>query len=196
MKAHIRILVVVLGLGLLGGLGLLVGRTLWVQHRSVLAQQGLEFVPDVAQRIQDFHRVQVRDGRKVWEIVASEARYLAEEQRVEVSGPELQLYLGDGRRVGIKGAAGTVTLNGKELRTVELTGSIEVTVADYTVLADAAIYDRARDSISAPGEVHISGGDLEARGSGLEVEVGAQRLRLRRDVRMTLDTKNGSKGDA
>jgi len=159
---------------------------LWNQSRAELDEKALDLLPAVAQRIEDFHRVQVRDGRKEREIVAREARYFDEREQVVVREPWLRVYLRDGRSVGVKGEEGTVSLAGKELDSVELAGDIRVTLADYEVRAEYARYDRHRDVISAPAMVSITGGDIEARGGGLEVDVRAQRLRLQRDVHMTL----------
>jgi LPS export ABC transporter protein LptC len=195
-KKSVRNLVVLLVVGLVGVLVALVGRAVLVHRQSDLAQKGLDFIPEVAQRIQDFHRVQVRDGRKVWEIAAAEARYFDEEQRVDVREPNLQLYLSDGKQVGIKGSSGRVSLDGKELKSVELEGGIEVSLANYKVETEYAVYDRARDLISAPGGVRISGSDLQAQGGAMEVEVGTQQLRLRRDVHMTLIPNGGAHGGA
>jgi len=42
-------------------------------------------LPNVAQRIQNFHRVKVDNGRKVWEVSAREAQYLENEEVVVVA---------------------------------------------------------------------------------------------------------------
>jgi LPS export ABC transporter protein LptC len=186
MKARLRIVILLALTVLLGGMGWLVFRALETNEKFELAQKVLELVPDAAQRIQDFRRVQVRDGRKEWEIAAREARYFDEEQRVLVREPMVRLYLTDGRVVGIRGDEGVVLLDGRELRSVDLTGAIEVTLAEYTVRTAAAHYDRGADTIRAPGGVEISGGELDARGTGMEVDVRTQKLRLLDEVQMIL----------
>lgn len=186
MKARLRIAVFLAIVVLLGGMGLLVRRVLMTNTEFELAQKALELVPDAAQRIQNFHRVQVRDGRKQWEIAAAEARYFDDEERVVVRRPMVRLYLEDGRAVGVSGEEGVVSLDGGELRSVDVTGGIEVTLADYTVRTDSAHYDRARDLITAAGGVEISGHDLDARGTGMQVEVAQQKFRLLQDVQMVI----------
>lgn len=186
MKARLRIALFLALVVLLGGMGFLVRRALLTNTEFELAQKALELVPDAAQRIQNFHRVQVRDGRKEWEIAADEARYFADEKRVVVRRPMVRLYLEDGRSVGVTGAEGVVALDGAELRSVDVTGGIEVTLADYTVRTESAHYDRERDLITAAGGVEISGGDVDARGTGMQVEVGQQKFRLLQDVQMVI----------
>jgi LPS export ABC transporter protein LptC len=177
-------------------MALLVRSALRTNAEFELAQKALELVPDAAQRIKNFHRVQVRDGRKEWEIAAEEARYFEAEQRVVVRRPMVRLYLDDGRSVGVSGAEGVVSLDGKELRGVEVNGGIEVTLADYVVRTASAHYDRARDLITAEGGVEISGADIDARGTGMQVEVGAQRFRLLDDVQMVVKPQGGDGGAA
>ncbi len=170
--------------GLLLGMGIMVGRVMWQQGKATLARQALDLLPGVAQRIEDFHRVEVRDGHKVWEIAAAEARYFEAERRVVVRQPMVRLYLDDGRSVGLKGDEGTVSLDGKDLDSVELSGSIEVTLADYTVRTDYARYDRRSDRIEAPGQVQITGKSIDAVGGSMEVDVAEQTLRLLKNVQM------------
>ena len=136
MKARLRIAIFFALIVLLGGMALMVRRAFNTNTQFELAQKALDLVPDAAQRIQDFHRVQVRDGKKEWEIAAAEARYLEDEHKVVVRAPMVRLYLKDGRSIGIRGDEGVVLLDGKELRSVDLSGAVEVTLADYIVRTD------------------------------------------------------------
>ena len=65
-------LVVLSVLGLLGGVA--ATRLTRARLERELARQAADLLPDVAQRIQNFHRMKVDKGRKVWEVAASEAR--------------------------------------------------------------------------------------------------------------------------
>jgi len=169
---------------LLGTVGFLVGRSLWRQHRQDLVRQGLEFLPGVSQHIQDFRRVKVKDGRKVWEVAAQDAQYFDEDKTVVVRGAVLQWFLKDGRTVGLRGAEGRIVLEGREVSRIELTGDIQVSLADYTVSAERAVYDQKHESIAAPGPVEITGKALHVHGDGMEVDVDAQRLTLLHKVSM------------
>jgi LPS export ABC transporter protein LptC len=186
MRKHLRLAVIGVVVLLLGGLGFLVARSMVEQRQQELMQAGLDLLPEVAQRIQDFHRVETRDGRKVWEVAAREAQYLEERQEVVVKEPMVRLYMKDGRTVGLSGVAGRVRLAGREVRQVELDGAIELQFAGYVARTERAVYERTTDRISSPGAVEISGRELELKGDRMEVDVGAQRLRLFRNVTMTL----------
>jgi LPS export ABC transporter protein LptC len=186
MKRRIQLSMIALIVVLLGGVGFLVGRTLWRQHRRDLAQKGLEFLPGVSQHIRDFHRVKIQDGRKVWEISAQDAQYFKEENLVVVRSAVMGLYSRDGQSIGLKGDEARIVLHGRDVDRVELNGSIELTAADYLVRTDSATYDHTRNLISTSGKVEISGEGLELRGDRMEVQVGAERVTLFHNVSMRL----------
>lgn len=172
---------------LLGGIGFLVGRSLWQQHQRELTQRGLEFLPGVSQHIRDFHRVKVQDGRKVWEVSARDAQYFQEDNLVVVREAAMDLYLRDGRTVGLKGDEARIILDGRDVQRVELTGAIEVRASDYVVRTDRAVYDHAQDLISAPGAVEITGRALQLRSDRMEVHVNSERVNLFQHVAMRVE---------
>jgi LPS export ABC transporter protein LptC len=186
MRKPLRLTVIALVASLLFGIGALVGRSLWQQHRQDVARATLEFLPGVSQHIQDFHRVKVQDGRTVWEVAAADAQYKEDEQTIVVRDAALQLFLADGRRLGLQGMEGQILLDGREISRVDLDGAIQLTFADYVMRTEHATYDHQKRMISTPGVVNISGGALQVRGDRMEVEVDAERLTLRDNVSMQI----------
>lgn len=186
MRTRARRFVVALVVLLLATGGGLLARHLWKQKKSDLARQALDLLPNVAQRIRDFHRVKVDNGRKVWEVSAKEARYHEDEEMVVVTEPMVSFFLEDGRVVALRGNEGKVYLGGRDLQLVELVGEIEVELGDYAVRAEYASYDRRTDVVIAPGKVEISGDTFDMRGQQMEVTVGSQRLILSGGVETTL----------
>lgn len=184
MKKHLRVSVAVAIAVLLAGVGFLVGRSLWQQRAEDLARGDLEFLPGVSQHMTDFHRVKVQDGRKVWEISAQDAQYFDEDKTVVVRQATMQLYLKDGRMVGLKGTEARVLLEGRDVARVEMSGDIQVSLADYVVHTQRATYDHAQQRIFAPGTVEISGHALQLDGDGMEADVQNQHVRLLHHVSM------------
>jgi len=186
MKKHARMVVIAAAVLLVAGIAWMVAGSLRAQWRREVTQTGLDLLPQVAQRIQDFHRVKTQDGRKVWEVAAREAQYLDEAHQVLVKEPLVHLFLKDGRDVGLSGHEGRILLDGRELDQVDLRGSIEVEFGGYTAHAEQAVYRHADNLISSSEPVEIFGRALELRGERMEVDVGSQTLRLFRRVTMTL----------
>jgi len=186
MRKRLRLTVITLVVLLLAGIGALVTRSLWQQHGRDVARAGLEFLPGVSQHIQDFHRVKVQDGRKVWEVSADDAQYKEEEKTIAVRGAALELFLKDGRMLGLRGANGQILLDGRELTRVDLDGAIQVTFAEYVVRTEHATYDHQQQTISTAGAVEISGRALEVRGDRMDVDVAGEKLILQHHVSMQI----------
>ena len=186
MRKYLRLALALAFLVAVGSVGALVARSMWKQHRAELLQTALEVLPGVSQHIQDFRRVKMKDGRKVWEVAAADAQYFDESNTVVVRGAVLSWYLEDGRRIGLEGDQGRIVLDHGDVSRVELDGGIEVYLADYKVHADSAVYDRTTDLITAPGEVEITGDALELRGKKMQVHVKNQKLSLEQDVSMVM----------
>jgi len=187
MKRRLRFTVVALVVVLLGGVGVLIARSVWEQRKRTIVPDMLELVAGVSQHIQDFRRVKVKDGRKVWEVSAKDGQYFEEEKTVVVRGAIMEWYLEDGRTVGLRGDEGRIVLDGREVTRVELRGDIQVSLADYVVRTDSAAYDNDQQTITAMGRVEVSGRALQLNGDGLEVDVDRQRLRVLHNVSMRID---------
>jgi len=196
MRWRLRIVLMLGMLGMLAGIATLAVRAMRRPRVSDLAALAADYLPHVAQRIQNFHRVSVRNGRKVWEIAARDARYFERERKVVVRRPMVRFYLAGGEEIRIAAEEGTVWLDGRELRAVDVQGSIELTLDGYRVTANSARYERASGRIFAPEGVVIEGKQLAARGDAVEIDIADRRLRLLRRVDMELRPRDGNQTPA
>lgn len=187
MRKSLRFAILASVVLLLSGVGFLVARSLWQQHGREGGPAGLEFLPGVSQHIQDFHRVKLQDGHKVWEISADDAQYFQEDNVVVVRNATLELQLRDGRAIGLKGDEARIELAGQDVSRVVLTGAIQVTASEYIVRTDHAIYDHARRVITVPDPVDIAGRALQLRGDTMEVDVDTEIVKLAHNVSMHLE---------
>ena len=170
----------------LGGIGLATWQNVRARQPRTVADLGADFLPDVAQHLQTFKRVKLKDGKAVWEVKAEDARYL-DGGEVIVRKPEVIFYIDDGaRRARLVGAEGRLTLQGKELSAVTLEGDVVLVLDDLEFRTEQARYDHAADRIAAPGLVTIHGKTLDVRGHGMEVDVTPRRVRLLGDVHTVL----------
>ena|SRR5438445_4563990 len=172
---------------LLGAVGVQLVRSQWQQHLRGLRSAQLDFLPEAAQRIQNFRRVKMDGDRKAWEVAAREAQYFEDDQEVKVEGPEVSLYLkGDQGMVSIRCEQGKLFLSGRDMDRAELEGAIEVRFKDYLVKTGRAVYERASDTVVAPQAVSITGDGLAVTGKRMTVEMEAQRLHLEGAVETVL----------
>lgn len=170
------------------GVGALVGRSLWQQHKRDIIERGLvKMLPGVSQRIQNFRRVKMEDGRKVWEVSADDARYMEDQSMIVVHKPVVAWFLHDGREVGLRGEDGRIHLDEHDLRRVEVEGPILVSLADYQLRTTGAVYDHSDGLITSSSDVEITGKAMDLRGQGMEVDIEGQRLRVLHNVSMRLE---------
>ena len=171
----------------LGGIGYLVSLNVWARRVDPQWELGRDFLPQVAQRIQDFRRVKVEKGRTVWEITAKDAQYFDQTSQVVVHAPRMTFFLDDGKRTAhVEGDEGRLALDGQEVQSLTLRGNVAVTLDDMHFETDEATYVRARDVITTSASVTMRSPTLEVRGRGMEIEVGPQHVRLLEDVQTTL----------
>jgi LPS export ABC transporter protein LptC len=173
-------------------LGFVLGRTM-LARREQAAGGSTHLRADVSQRIRDFRRVKVKDGRTVWELTAREAEYFEAEGQVVVERPRVSFFGADGQSVEVRGREGRVYVSeGTRLDKIELGGGIEVRVADYVLRTDKAIWVQEHDVIVSPGHVEISGAQLALDGEGMLVDLAHQKVQLLRGVKTTLRGEGGA----
>ena len=195
-KSRLRVVLLAVVAAALTGIGVATWQNVRARQPRTVADLGADFLPDVAQHIQSFRRVKVKDGKAVWEVEADDAQYTDNNQQVIVQKPRVTFHLeGEGRRAELVGAEGRLTLDGKELSAVTIEGDVVLLLDELEFRTDRATYDRAADRIAAPGVVTIRGKTLDVRGNGLEVDVTPKRVRLLRDVHTVL-RNDATKKDA
>jgi len=182
-RIRLRTALLVVVAAALGGIAYLVSRSVAARRGGPLQALGKDFLPQVAQRIRDFRRVKVEDGRTVWQITAKDAQLLKERNEIIVREPEMRFFLEQGgREAFVRGTEGSILLDGSELRAITLRGGVVVRLDDLELQTTEATYDRSRDLITSPEQVRIRGRTLEVEGRGMEVQVEPQQLRLLEDV--------------
>jgi LPS export ABC transporter protein LptC len=171
-----------------GAVGVQLARSQWAQHLRSLRTRELDFLPQVAQRIQNFRRVKMEGDRKVWEVAAREAQYFEEDRQIVVDAPEVNFFAKDDQGVvSVKGKQGKILLDGREMERVDLDGSIELRFRDYLVRTDSASYTRADDSVVSPGAVVVTGNGLALSSDRMTVEMESQHVRFEGKVKTVLE---------
>ena len=172
------------------GVGYLLHSSLESQKGNQVDRTSLEgMLPDAVQWIQNFHRIEIRDGKKAWELEADEAQYLQDQNQVVVRKPRTTLYMKDGEKVTVNGDQGSVEFNGKDLQKAMLHDNVEIHVRGFVIRAGDAVYDRTTEKILAQGPVTIDGEQLQVAGNDMTVWVKESRFELEKYVRVTLSPK-------
>lgn len=147
----------------------------------------------VSQRMSEFRRIKMKDGRKVWEIAARQARYLTDSNTVVIDSPEISFYFQDGETVELNCREGTIHLHEEtqDLVRIDLNGGLTMQVGDVSFTTDRAVYDHQDNTIVSDGVLNVAGEGFTAAGRGYSVTVDTKRLVLDADVRTTMTRKVG-----
>lgn len=193
-REQIRFVIALVVVASLGMVGYYVTTSLKAQRQQEqdLTKWVADVVPEAAQRMQNFRRAKIRDGKKVWEIAARQARYSQENNEIVVEGPEVSLYMKDGDVIALRCQEGRVHLDGdEEVSRMELSGNLEIRINDLVITTPSAEYNSEQNTIASSGPVRIVGRGLEVEGQGYSVNVSEKRLTLNADVRTTVTKGEG-----
>jgi len=148
---------------------------------------GEQVIPELLQRIRDFHRVVTRRGEKILEISAKEASYYRDRAAIEILEPRL-VFFHENERVGsIEADKGTLVIDNTELASADLAGNVHLTLTKFEISADSMRYDRRQEQIRAGGLTKVRSPELELEGRDMLFDLRAQKLTVDAGVAMKLE---------
>ena len=133
--------------------------------------------------LKDFHRVEVRNGRPVWEISAEEANHFAKDSIAHVNKAAVKIYRSNDSDVEIKALRARLEMNESQVSKANLEQDVLVTFENsLKVKTDHAIYDAVERKIRAPEFAVIEGQGFEVSGMGFEIEIDRQIIQIAQNV--------------
>ena len=164
-------------------------------HKEIKASpvKALDYLPESALRLKEFHRAKIEDGRKVWELFGDEASYFKEQKEALIKKPRFYYYDQKGEVAETKGNEALLYLNEKELERMELHGDVQVTFQGYLLKSDEANYLPAKDQIVLPNRTTVTGEGIELEGARMEVEIQDKKVRLMRAVKSKIEPEKLAK---
>ena len=173
----------------LGGVGYKVSEIMHRVQKEIKANpfKALDYLPESALQIKDFHRSKIENGRKVWELFGEEANYYKEQKEAVIKKPRFYYYDKKGEVAETKGEEAVLYLNEKELDKMELRGGIEVTFQGYVLKSEEANYTPAKDQIILPNRTTVVGEGIALEGARMEVELEAKKIRMIQAVKTKIE---------
>ena len=164
-------------------------------HKEIKASpvKALDYLPESALRLKEFHRAKIEDGRKVWELFGDEASYFKEQKEALIKKPRFYYYDKKGEVAETKGNEALLYLNEKELERMELRGDVQVTFQGYILKSEEANYLPAKDQIVLPNRTTVTGEGIELEGARMEVEIQDKKVRLIRAVKSRIEPEKMAK---
>ncbi len=131
----------------------------------------------------EFHRSEVQDGRKLWEVHGHQAQLFPERNAVKVSDAELSVFQKNGKETQLNTKQATLYMNGPSLAKAHLENGVQVVYNhEYTLTADEAFCDRVANTITIPTPLKIAGEAMEISGQKLEGTIDSQVFTISGDV--------------
>lgn len=199
MVLNLKSLVLALAVTLLGVVIYKTADTLWRQRMNEFKENPLKLLdslPEGALEVKDFHRTQIKDGRKLWEVAGEEIRYLKKEKEAVIKKPRVVFYHKNGEELAIKGDEGHLFFDGQEMERVHLQGDMQVNFAGYVLQANELLYVKGEDRVVLPGKVTLKGKGLELEGVGMEISLQDEKLQLHQKVKTRFEPGSLRQKDA
>ncbi len=153
----------------------------------------LDYLPESALSLKDFHRAKIENGRKVWELFGEEANYFKEQREAVVKKPRFHYYDKKGELAETTADQALIYLNERELEKMELRGGIQVTFQGYVLKSAEANYLPAKDQIVLPTHTTVVGDGIEVEGSRMEVDLEPKKIRLVNAVKTKIEPEKLAK---
>jgi len=190
MRKHRRLILLIAIFLSLGGVGYKVAQTIGLQKLRELKKnplEALDYLPEAALKMKDFHRAKIEDGRKVWEIFGDEANYLKEQKEAIIKKPRFYFYDKKGETAETTGEVARIFLKENELEKIVLQGAVQVTYQGYVLTSEEAVYLPGKQQITLPSKTTMISSGIELQGSRMEVDLEEKKMRLLRDVKTKVE---------
>jgi LPS export ABC transporter protein LptC len=164
-------------------------------HKEIKSSpiKALDYLPESALHMKEFHRAKVENGRKVWELFGDEADYFKEQKEALIKQPRFYYYDKKGEVAETKGDEAMLYLNEKELERMQLRGDIQVTFQGYVLKSEEANYLPAKDQIVLPTRTTVMGEGIELEGATMEIELADKKIRVMRAVKTKIEPEKLAK---
>jgi len=75
--------------------------------------KALDYLPDSALQMKDFHRAKIENGRKIWELYGEEASYFKDQKEAVITKPKFYHYDRTGAAIETNAQEARIYLNDK-----------------------------------------------------------------------------------
>lgn len=126
----------------------------------------------VAIHLQDFHRTDIKDAVKRWEVKAADAAHYMNEGITRVHKASVVIYRTDGSVVVLDAANARIVSSKGSVSRVELEGDIKVTLNnEIAITTNVASFEESLGKVVTPSKVLLEGPGYSIDGVGLELEI-------------------------
>ena len=153
------------------------------ENGSLEISHGGNAANKIAIHLQDFHRTDIKDAVKRWEVRASDAAHYMNEGITRAHKASVVIYRTDGSVVLLEAANARIVSSKGTVSKVELEGEIKVTLNnEIKIITNVATFEESLGKIVTPSRVSVEGPGYSITGIGLELEVDTNIVTIKDDT--------------
>ena len=132
--------------------------------------------------LQRFHRSEVKNGKKVWEVEADKGQYDPQTNSAKLESATVQLFKDDGI-VTMKAPKAILYLDGTALKSATASDGVVITYDDkLKIETNSATYDKVNNSVTSDDFVKITSESMEISGTGLSADTITKEFTLKKNI--------------
>lgn len=133
--------------------------------------------------LNQFHRSEIRDGRKLWEVKADKGRYFPKNNSSALENANIIFFRPDETVVELKAVRAILYISGVDLSRAEASEGVELIYDNKVrIVTESALYDKQSNTVYAPGFVKIMSDRMEISGNILSARVDEHEFNLKENV--------------
>lgn len=143
--------------------------------------------------LNNFHRSEIKDGRKVWEIKAEKGQYYPQTNSADINNATIWLFKPNGDSMEILAKRGKIYLSGTSLEKAEASEQVSMKFnQDLTIESLSAVYNKTTESVQIDGPVKIFNERIQIKGNGLDADLAGETFTMRENVQTIIQPEKRS----
>ncbi|MCB0333141.1 MAG: LPS export ABC transporter periplasmic protein LptC [Bdellovibrionales bacterium] len=137
--------------------------------------------------LEEFHRSETKDGKLIWEIYGTNARYTPENNSIAIDNCHLKYYSKENKQIDLTSGTALIFLSGVKLERAELRGDVTLVYdQEITVKTTEADFNKEENLVTSDQFVTISGDWYTFEGTGLHADLKTETVTLKTKVHSSI----------
>jgi len=134
-------------------------------------------------QLEEFHRVEIKSGKVVWEVNAKDAKFYPQDAVIHVNGVALRVFDDKHENVDVEAETAKLYRSDTSLNKAVLEGNIRINLGGgMSVLTESAEFDAQERLFHSLGKVEIEGEGFHVSGEGFRFYLDSGILSFAQDV--------------
>lgn len=138
-----------------------------------------------------FHRIETKNGKKLWEINGDRGQYYADGSKAKIDNAILVVYRPNGDVVEIRANEATLMIDTATLKNALLVGNVVMDVKDkIRAETSRAIFDKEANTVVSDEEVRFTSKNLAVTGTKFRADLTNEVFNLEQDIDSVISSRS------